>query len=412
MKNAKSQTWILLASFLISACSGGGGSPAEEHVSSPSDDRFSVLATATRLNVIDNDGEFSESAYIRIESSSKFSERVAEGDVFSLEGVRYLPSSEEHPDWPVSTVFGEEDSFTYVVISDGEIVSGPSLVVVGIEPFLVVDAVGGSDFNNGTMAQPLKTITEAVSRSEPGCEIKVMPGNYDFANGETFPIVLTEHIKLIGDPELKGAAWERPTKIQGGGSYESVLLGESIAATIVMDTGFLGHAVLNGFSIEGGETMPTQSHGVVMLGHGDQLMRSTVFHYEIGIFLKTIGGDIAGTEIYDCAVGIVSLPSLVPATVRRCGIRFNEVGIYIELVGSLDLGTSGDPGENLIACNKLGVGFGSTLTIQDAQGNFWNEWPLVLLGGGGLPSEFNDLEASDEPLVHTNGGQAYEGACH
>lgn len=75
-------------------------------------------------------------------------------------------------------------------------------------------ATNGSDSNPGTESQPFKTITHAVQTAETNKSIKVAPGIYDLANGETFPIVLKKDQVLIGDSGNKGKG-ATPTKISG-----------------------------------------------------------------------------------------------------------------------------------------------------------------------------------------------------
>lgn len=53
-----------------------------------------------------------------------------------------------------------------------------------------VSATLGDDTHTGTEAEPFKTITWAVNNSTPLDTIMVMPGTYDTALGENFPILL------------------------------------------------------------------------------------------------------------------------------------------------------------------------------------------------------------------------------
>jgi hypothetical protein len=65
---------------------------------------------------------------------------------------------------------------------------------------IYVNAVTGSDTTgSGAPAKPFKTITHALVMAHPGNTIQVAPGLYDAANGEAFPIVLTDSITLIGE---------------------------------------------------------------------------------------------------------------------------------------------------------------------------------------------------------------------
>ena len=55
-----------------------------------------------------------------------------------------------------------------------------------------VSADTGNDDNSGSESQPWKTITHAVATAGPDMKIRVLPGTYDAALGESFPIVLDE----------------------------------------------------------------------------------------------------------------------------------------------------------------------------------------------------------------------------
>jgi hypothetical protein len=98
----------------------------------------------------------------------------------------------------------------------GAIVSGtactrwghPGAVPPTITPIsaIYVSAKTGSDTSgSGTMASPYKTVTKAVmvvdtakSISPMGVTIHVESGNYDKANGEIFPVVVTKSVTITG----------------------------------------------------------------------------------------------------------------------------------------------------------------------------------------------------------------------
>lgn len=97
----------------------------------------------------------------------------------------------------------------------GAIVSGtactrwghPGAVPPTITPIsaIYVSANSGSDTTgNGSSTSPYKTVTKAVMVVDSakyvtsGVTIHVMPGDYDKANGEIFPVVVTKTVKIIG----------------------------------------------------------------------------------------------------------------------------------------------------------------------------------------------------------------------
>lgn len=86
--------------------------------------------------------------------------------------------------------------------------SHPGPIVPTIPPLsaIYVDPVNGSDTSgNGSMNSPYKTLTKAVavlnaakSISAGGVTINLLPGDYDRANGEIFPIVVGKTVSIMG----------------------------------------------------------------------------------------------------------------------------------------------------------------------------------------------------------------------
>ncbi|MFH1617073.1 MAG: DUF1565 domain-containing protein, partial [Candidatus Margulisiibacteriota bacterium] len=65
-----------------------------------------------------------------------------------------------------------------------------------------VDAVNGDNLNNGTATEtPWKTISYSATNSASGDIINVLPGLYNSANGEKFPINMGGTKEVVGtDP--------------------------------------------------------------------------------------------------------------------------------------------------------------------------------------------------------------------
>ncbi|MDD3642779.1 MAG: DUF1565 domain-containing protein [Candidatus Krumholzibacteria bacterium] len=80
-----------------------------------------------------------------------------------------------------------------------------------------VDADAGLDTNPGTSGEPWRTITHAIAAAGANTVIRVLPGTYDAAHGETFPLILLEGQILIGDIAGKGEGAEK-TAIYGSGT--------------------------------------------------------------------------------------------------------------------------------------------------------------------------------------------------
>ncbi len=97
-----------------------------------------------------------------------------------------------------------------------------------------VSPSGNDVTGTGTRSAPYRTITEALTHGVDGDAIKVLPGVYDAAAGEVFPLVLPTGVDLIGigpasrrfsvmgrtassrSParvSLKSAVWRSPTVV-------------------------------------------------------------------------------------------------------------------------------------------------------------------------------------------------------
>ena len=85
--------------------------------------------------------------------------------------------------------------------------SHPGPVVPTVAPLsaIYVDAATGSDTSgNGSQESPYKTVTKAVAVLDAAksvassVAINVGPGDYDVANGEIFPIVVTKSVTITG----------------------------------------------------------------------------------------------------------------------------------------------------------------------------------------------------------------------
>src|SRR5260221_12696181 len=81
-----------------------------------------------------------------------------------------------------------------------------------------VNALAGLNTNSGTQISPLKTITYALSVAKrSGSTVHVLPGAYNVANGEVFPITVPAGVLLIGDEPNKGGGSTPPSIVGGGG---------------------------------------------------------------------------------------------------------------------------------------------------------------------------------------------------
>lgn len=105
---------------------------------------------------------------------------------------------------------------------------------------LYVNAATGRDtINDGSIAEPYKTITKAmkVALFDVGDTIFVQAGTYDAGNGETFPIRMKPSVKLQG-------AGASTTTIRGDGAH--------FVVSVVGGTDNTTGIVIDGFTITGG----------------------------------------------------------------------------------------------------------------------------------------------------------------
>jgi parallel beta-helix repeat protein len=93
---------------------------------------------------------------------------------------------------------------------------------------LYVDAVNGRDQSTGDRANPMKTLTQALRRAAPQATIQLLPGTYNVANGEIFPLVIPAGVKVIGDVAARGAG----VVIEGNGTYTSATFAQQNVAIV------------------------------------------------------------------------------------------------------------------------------------------------------------------------------------
>ncbi len=86
-----------------------------------------------------------------------------------------------------------------------------------VQSLLYVNATSGSDTAPGTQAAPFKTLTRALQNVSAGTTVKLAPGLYNAASGETFPIMVPADVMITGDESQKG----KGTQITGSGKHNS-----------------------------------------------------------------------------------------------------------------------------------------------------------------------------------------------
>jgi parallel beta-helix repeat protein len=250
----------------------------------------------------------------------------------------------------------------------------------------VNSATGKDTAANGTIAAPYKTITFALSKATAGTVVQVAPGNYSKDSGETFPLVLNSGVTLQGNESNKGEG----ILISGGGYYTSrtfarqdiTLLANN--STIITGLTFTnpnsrGTAVWVESSnpvIKNSTFINSVREGIFVTGTGNPQIENNVFLKNKGNGIsvtKSAQGVIRGNLFQDTGFGVAIGGSSTPLLesnnitqntdglfisetakpiLRKNSIRGNKRdGIVATISAVPDLGTSENPGGNLIRDN-------------------------------------------------------------
>lgn len=253
-----------------------------------------------------------------------------------------------------------------------------------------VDAVSGDDANPGTSDAPFKTISEAFAVAVAGDVVKALPGTYDQANGESFPLTQLTGVVLIGD---------EPTKGSGGGGASTIIDGTCGGCTwsiIEMDAG----AVIAGFKIVGeaiqwvefvgGSNNVARNNDIsgmkyglyvgggtnhVITGNDISNMGIAGIYFQFG----SPGALVAGNNLTSNNIGIYYPAPGGPAggRIQNNTITSNGTGVWMEVSAAGDLGggPDGSAGGNLLSCNSdndLMAEFSGNVI---AKNNFWDHSP-------------------------------------
>lgn len=209
-----------------------------------------------------------------------------------------------------------------------------------------VDGGSGSDAAAGTAARPFKTITKAMSVATAGQSVKVLPGTYDAANGEAFPISIPDSVSLIGEESDKGAT----TVIQGGGAV--VKGGLTFLAAILPGA----HSVVAGFTVTdtmGGNSWPM---GLALRKSSVELRNNRLVN-SLSIAVYIIDGT-TNHLIHDNliqgngSVGLAFIGGGVGSRVENNVITGNAYGVeYDSAGGDMGGGAAGSVGGNALYGN-------------------------------------------------------------
>ncbi len=232
---------------------------------------------------------------------------------------------------------------------------------------LYVDAAGGDDANDGlTALTALKTLGAGLARIMTRGEIRLAAGNYDAANGETFPLTVVQpHLSILGtNQEL--------TVIDAGG------------ANRVFYAVNKGDIRLEGMAIQGGALSNDCGAGLYAVGCGlalsncavlnNQLYPASLACYGSGMYLRL------GKLLIDSCIFSNNFVNLVsgssgygggmfidrsPLTIRRTRFENNRINRV--------------SGESHAAVG--GAIYSSGANVEIANGEFFGNYAVAAPGG-------------------------------
>ncbi|MDH4246921.1 MAG: DUF1565 domain-containing protein [Deltaproteobacteria bacterium] len=264
-----------------------------------------------------------------------------------------------------------------------------------------VNAATGSDANAGTEAAPFKTITKAMSVAVTGKSVKALPGTYDAANGETFPIAIPAGVSLFGDETTKG------TGVNGAST--SVIGGGVVSGTDQSVFKMAGGALVAGLFLNNptGHALTTDAGGVVI--------RNNTVSGNGSAFGGVVLVDLAGSHLVQgniitgfTGIGGAGLAqgNTAPTALNRIEgniITNNYYGVMAASNMDLGGGSAGSTGGNQLYCNGQNDFYTNSMTTvtYSAQNNQWDH---------GTPS-VQDLLNPNAAVINTTGATAVAAPC-
>lgn len=271
---------------------------------------------------------------------------------------------------------------------------------------LFVNPTGGNDSSgDGSESAPFKTITQALRQAKPNTTIRLSPGTYSTETGESFPLILKPQVTLQGDTSTRG----RGIIIQGGGLYlsrssarQNVGLvaadGASLSGVTLTNDNTSGYALWiesasmevtdntftgsghDGISvvgnsapiIRGNHFVENGANGITIYGTSrpqlvENVFERTGFGINIGQKAEPI---LTGNQVRQNRDGVVIHGTARPV-LRNNQIETNQDNGVVAVGNSRpDMGTSGDPGGNVVRNNgQMDINGSATKEIIPAFGN-------------------------------------------
>lgn len=279
---------------------------------------------------------------------------------------------------------------------------------------IFVDASNGNDAGgNGSRTSPYRTITFAISRAPSGSLIQLLPGTYSEASGEVFPIEIPSGMVVRGDESRLGEGFF----IAGGGTYVSPTVSRQSVAILprgtaeirgvtVRNEGRRGYAIWvesanprihnNSFVgnihdgvfiagqsapwIEGNRFYQNGANGISILGTSTPTIVNNLFQETgFGITVDQRSSPIIrDNRILQNRAGVIVGGNSTPKLRGNFISRNLQSGLVAITLGHPDLGTAGDPGNNVFEGNGEFDVNNSTRGIQVAA--FGNNFAGALNG--------------------------------
>lgn len=203
---------------------------------------------------------------------------------------------------------------------------------------LFVHPINGQDTHDGNTVAPLKTLSEALRRSEPGTVIQLAAGRYIAANGEQFPLQIPPQRRVVGP--TGGAAI-----LQGSGALSHAFLGlvevtcgaadqaqlESVTITNPEPRGIglwldQGRSIVQTVNCTG-----CDRYGMVIVDEAipTVLAAQLLNNGEAGLALFRRGkGSLVRLQCRQNEIGIALFDQAAPL-IQNCDIRQNQTGIVV-----------------------------------------------------------------------------------
>jgi parallel beta-helix repeat protein len=251
-----------------------------------------------------------------------------------------------------------------------------------------VDAIDGETSGSGTSSSPYKSIARAiVAATTNACitTIRVNPGTYDVANGETFPIVVPPGVALVGDEAAKGIRTSGAVFIDGSGYTTGQLW---VAVTPQSGSTVAGFEITAPFPTDAASASPA---GVQLpAGISNVTIRNCTLtgNEEAGIFIN--GGtniEVTGNVATNNGLGLY-VGDNGTAKFEANSVTSNIYGVELDTGGGdLGGGALASAGGNTLSCNTS-FDLWTTASGVFAENDAWDHVSPTVSPDGGTADIF------------------------